>query len=212
MISCQELPIPDLNPDTPEGGNVLIYNIGEVIPYTSSIIFSPFPTSCDLGNADVSIDLFGDGSIDLRIFTGVPSSPIPAIYDGEGTYWLIQYAGEIGLAGDYGNYAGLPLLTKFLGQNQLAGSSFYGIWSNPNTPQIINRCTMGATTIFTTRPLFPVGLSYIPVRRNIGGQYYYGWIEVFASDYSDNDTDDFLLISRFGISDTPGLRIGMGQE
>ena len=205
FYACEEISIPDLNPGTAEGGDILIYDIDETILYSSQ---NGSPTF-HIDNTNLEIDLFDDGSVDLILKT----------IDGSGDRYLyLQLTSEVGRDPNLTqNFLDLfDDVPVFLPVDALTGSTFDGSWGSPNTNFemliSVNTNVFGGPLAYNTGSRFPTGLSYIPTRTQSGNDWYYGWIEIFASDYGDGDTDDFLLISRFGISQTPGLRVRMGWE
>ncbi|MCP4121605.1 MAG: hypothetical protein GY751_07610 [Bacteroidetes bacterium] len=202
-------PIPDLNPDTPGGGDMLIFSIDDLITW-QNYRDPNAPTDPQLNNINRTYDFNGDGNIDLSLI----SKTIP------GTFFFNpdQYSVEIRFIGqilrtNYVNDFYNEDTPVYLPAEGLIGGSVEGRWTPEGNPiEFIREYILELTPPYYTNVTCPAGLSYIPTRTNIGGEWFYGWIEILASDYGDLDWDEFVYISRFGISQTPGLRIRMGQE
>ena len=217
IYSCNEesdLPIPDLNPETEEGGEITIYDIGEVVPFSSVQHYSD--PQFDVFDAD--IDIGGEGNVDLRLDGYYNPGPFVWPF----TYLIMRFNAEIIHAPDaqpdFPDNTTPDTYPVFLPVDALTGSSVNGIWSPPNvdlhllTEQNNTSAGEDPDQAWEISFKFPTGVSYIPTRSKVGNDYFYGWIEIFSSDYTDGDTDDFLLISRFGISNTAGLRVRMGSQ
>ena len=201
-------PLPDLNPDTPEGGEILIYDINDRIDYIDED-FQEYPQQFDA--IDRSYDLNGDSVIDLSFRSGAMD-----FFLGSPTTYNVQmrFVGEV-LRTNYifeiSTFQDSPV---FLPVSGLVSGTAEGRWTvaGAATAFMMEGRMEGVGGPWLQFPSFPVGLSYIPTRTNLNGQYYYGWIEIFASDFQDDVPEEFILISRYGLSQTPGLRIRMGQD
>lgn len=217
LSSCNDemdLPIPDLHPATSEGGEVTIYDIGELVSFSTLQAYS----EPQFAVYDNDIDIGGEGNIDLQLDGHY--NPGVVIY--AFTYLIMRFNAQVIHAPDsqfdiFDNSTP-DTYPVFLPVNALTGTTVNGIWSPPNAQLHLIQETKSVDVgelndvAWEIEFKFPVGQSYIPTRSRVGNDFYYGWIECFASDYTDGDTNDFLLISRFGISQTPGLRVRMGQE
>ena len=215
LNSCVEdppVPIPDLNPGTEEGGDILIYEINGAIEFSSESI-SGFEDP-RFRNLYREYDFFDNGSIDLVLrgdnvagtFLGPPNC-----------FLRLYYTGEV-LRNSYNQFNndlfGFPSDLVLLPVDALTGGSMpNGNWAPPLTD--LNLLAEGKREGIASWGINATeleGINYIATRTDIGGEYFYGWIEVFLSDLHDDDDNEVLLISRFGISQTPGLRVRMGDN
>ena len=133
--SCNEevdIPIPDLNPGTEEGGDITIYDIGEVVEFYS---FSGY-TEPQFRVYNTEFDIGGEGDIDLRLI-GRYSPALPGSWYPYGGLDLRFNAQLIHMPDD--NYDGddnrpgysFPV---FLPVDALTGSTINGIWSPAFAP------------------------------------------------------------------------------
>lgn len=214
-ISCLEkddIPLPDLDPTTMEGGEIVTYDIGFPIPIVTvggDAVVGQFA-----GYDPVEIDLGNDGGWDFRFTSQAFPNILPGTYSA--SVLRIQFTGEI-LKGP--SFTVPPLLNednhvRFLPANALLGGVIEGLWAP--ALQFVEVVRTGysegvAGYAFLSEHV-PSGISYLPTRTKVGSDYYYGWLEVVATDFTDTDDDDGILVTRFGISTTPGLRVRMGQE
>lgn len=208
ITSCLDLntdnPLPDLDPDTPEGGTITIFEINDVITFLSErgpdLVLEQFE------NIYREYDLANDGVIDFTL-TGTNESGLvnfeSALYLRFNGQALSNQGSEFGQAYAY---------TQFVPEGVLVAGSAIGVWANAGKALEFVRDVDAISTPFYIASTFPKGISYMPTRTQVGSDYFYGWLEVIASDLDDTDINEFVVISRFGISQTPGLRIRMGQE
>ena len=209
-VSCTDdidNPLPDLNPGTPEGGEITIYPIDDFIYFDDS----EYGSVPQLDEVSRTYDINENGAIDLSLISRrVNSSFLSHEFNVE-----LRFIGQI-LRTNYSPdipFLNLEDTPVYLPVDGLVGGTAEGRWTSETTPLLfIKDFPVEVVTLWTLSFSFPVGLSYIPTRTNIGGEWYYGWIEILASDYEDDDPADFVYISRFGISQTPGLRVRMGKE
>jgi hypothetical protein len=214
-LSCEvggNFPIPDLDPNSSEGGEMLIFDIGELISYNSQTtaamhLPSDYDVTYDVGNAGIDFRFRENG------FPG-PTNPNFLTSQFRASYemgqMLTEKHGSSLTPGEESiNVTGMPI---YLPADALLGSTVEGTWTVPGTGNYIwqESGTSSGPWQFNYRS-FPPGISYIPTRTDLGGQWFYGWIEVIASDYTDGDPNDFILFSRFGISTTAGVRVRMGK-
>lgn len=216
MNSCidkEDIPLPDLDPSTSGGGEIVTYDVGFLIPIVTtgeSELVEQFS-----GYGPFEIDLGNDGGPwDFRLSSTRENSLIPGQY--LSSTLRIQFTGEILMRPT----AYIPVIqpaeyyAQFLPANALIGGTIEGLWASPR--QAVEMISTGFGEWIGGNPIllvqYPSGLSYLPTRTKVGADYYYGWLEFLATDVEDDDHDDWLLITRFGISSTPGLRIRMGQE
>lgn len=195
LTSCT-VELPDLDPNTPGGGGMLIYEISDVIEFDGS---DGYPESFPATFITREYDIWDDGTVDIRIEYD-PANEILMFFPGgmEAVHESIEF---IPAAGYY-----TPV---YLPAGALSGGTFSGLWTGI-TLLLMNE--YGSAPNYYMSPSFPVGLSYLPIRVPFDGQWHYGWLEFFSTDYNDADPGDGVLLSRFAISDTPGLRVRMGQE
>lgn len=200
----QDLPLPDLDPSTPVGGNIVIFEISDVIEYSSA--YDP-----DIGNEQFAglskvYDLGNDGVIDFTL-TGVRGNDLLSFE----SFVKLRFNGEA-LSSQGSIFGESYANTRFLPADALVSGTANGVWATVNKPLTMAEDDLTISSTYNVNLEFPVGISYMPTRTKVGADYYYGWLEVIASDYEDGNPSDFFIISRFGVSQTPGLRIRMGQE
>lgn len=207
------VPIPDLNPDTPEGSDILIDDIGDLITYSSISISGSEPPRFQ--NFFREYDIFNDGTFDLSL-TGDDVSG-GGLFSNPNCYVRMRFTTSEVLVSTgipvFNDIFNMPKQVVWLPQDALIGGSMpQGAWASANEAVWL----MAESRIDGFGPWHllppPAGLQYIATRTFSGGQYYYGWIEVVTSDHEDPDPNEFVLMSRFGLSTTPGLRVRMGQE
>ena len=211
-IQDPPVPIPDLNPGTEEGGEMLIYEMNDVISFTSELIGGTDDPR--FKNFYREYDFFDNGSIDLTLtgdnisggFFGPPNLFVRLRFNGEA---LRNSYNQV--SNDIFNF---PSELVWLPVDALTGGSMpNGNWAPTNTDfSLISESRVEGVASWQVGSYAPEGLSYIAVRILIGGDYHYGWIELVTTDVSDDDLNDFILISRFANSETPGLRVRMGAE
>ncbi len=204
-----DVPLPDLDPETPEGGEILIFEIFDLIEFSSA---TPLYEH-DLADFETrEYDFQGNGNIDLRAVASVDYVPI--FNTPQGSYVSLKFAGNLLL--DYQPFPMMPdarPYAMFFPVDGLLGNHSTGGWADAG--QAVDLFWIKQTTLLGVPWLYtayPAGVSYLPTKSRISGEDYYGWIEIAASDIGDDDPNEQLFISRFGISQTPGLRIRMGQE
>ncbi len=207
-----DIDLPDLNPLTQEGAEISIVEINASFSYdgttTNSVQFDD--------NFSWEFDVDGDQIMDMGLvsyYRGPTVGGLPGeaygVRLGMNNVEIMRKSDLFPLS-EPGELIGIAV---FLPANALAGSTVNGVWANPG---ILQRVILDENTILTNKwnvkPDAPFGLSYIPIRTNAGGEYYYGWIEIFSTNYNDNVSQDVFVINRLGISNTPGLRLRMGEE
>ena len=201
-ISGCTIDLPDLNPNTEEGAEISIFDIADPIAFNGADSY----TELEFPGYYREYDIWDDGSIDLKVEHD-PAAEIVFNFPG-GNIEVAHEAWEtLPVAGYY-----TPL---YLPVDGLTGGTINGEWSSGVRDHLLmteSNFGSGYDPPYQIVPKFRVGLSYVPIRVKSGGQFYYGWLEFFSSDYNDSDPDDFVLVSRFGVAQTPGLRIRMGQE
>ncbi|MCP4124836.1 MAG: hypothetical protein GY751_24100 [Bacteroidetes bacterium] len=204
-----DVQLPDTNPGTPgEGGEILIFDIFDLIEYSSDRPLGAHDLN-DISTREY--DFQDDGIVDLRVVSSVSND----LFSGASSSLSLQFAGHLLLEHDpLPFFPGSRNYAMFLPVDGLLGGSFStGGWAD--AWQDVDILAHESTTllgVLLQYAYYPTGISYLPTKTRINGEDYYGWLEVASTDHGDADTDEQLLISRFGISQTPGLRIRMGQE
>ncbi len=206
-----DVQLPDTNPGTPGGGEILIFDISDLIEYSSERPLGAYDLN-DISTREY--DFQDDGIVDLRVV----SSGSNDLFSGASSYLSLHFAGQLLLEHNQVSFfPGSRDKALFLPVDGLLGGSIStGGWVN--AWQAVDILAIQPDNMFFPPgdPLmyvyYPEGISYLPTKTRINGEDYYGWLEVASTDHRDADTDEQLLISRFGISQTPGLRIRMGQE
>jgi hypothetical protein len=214
-VSCIQdppVPIPDLNPGTPEGGDILIYDINDAIVFNSTPINGN--ESPRFRNFVRNYDLFDDGTIDLTLRG---DNIAGGLFTNPNSFLRLRFSGEI-LRNSY-NQVGNDLFDfpddiVWLPVQALTGGSMpSGNWAPQNNDfNILSEGKTEGIGPWEVNTAASAGIHYIATRTKSGGNYYYGWIEIAVSDVDDADPEELLFISRFGISTTPGLRVRMGEE
>ena len=205
-------PVPDLDPATEEGADIIIYDINQVF----NAIGTDEPTDWPFDMMEaVRIDWDNNGSVDLLFFT----EQFQNLLENEPTRFLnFRFNGQLlreQIAGSItGGYNNTP---TYLFENDLVGTEIFGNYAPGYTKF---RLMYGEEDSFQPETgafhnlniIPPIGISYVAFRKFIGGELYYGWMEIETTDEKDDDPDDHLMITRVGISATPGLRIRMGTN
>ena len=196
------IPLPDLDPNTGEGGEMLIFEIADVIAVNTEGTTEP-----QFEGFHKEYDINDNGTTDLEVKN--------VVFAGVSLRFNGQIALDIGpwsLFGDlfdfYDTYT--PI---FLPANGLLGETLTTAeWEERpmHSMQMFIEAGTG-TGPYIIRQFVPVGISYIPIRIPAGQDFYYGWIELIVSDFEDTDFDDVFIVSRVGLSTTPGVRVRMGQ-
>lgn len=212
LPGCQpvDVVLPDLNPGTAEGGDILIFNIFDLIEYTSDVDNNIGV----LGGINREYDFQGDGSIDLRVVGSFES------FFGSVTRSILSLKFVGSILKEYEAIPAIPFIPTpgyaiFMPVDGLTGielttGGWASSWERVDINVVGNSEWIGGDSFMAA--YYPAGISYVPTKTRIGGEDYYGWLEVISSDHDDADPNEQLIISRFGISQTPGLRIRMGQS
>lgn len=164
----------------------------------------------------IEVDLGNDGGTPDFVISGREEIG----FSGVGPLWTqlrIQFTGELltyprqCLQGECSAW----LHAHFLSPNSLPEQTQDQVWANPATYVDLVVAKAG---IFprgappTLEVNFPTGVSYLPTRTQVGSDLFYGWLEVLSTNMADGDHNDAFIITRFGIADTPGIMIQMGEE
>ncbi len=211
FTSCDDLlvPLPDLNPNTSEGSEIEIIEINSIYSFNSETGYNN-PQFLDFLD---EFDLDGNNITDLKLESvrgtngGIPFQ--------ESTVDLNLYLAGWQILSEPLFRFGSTRSPLFLPPSIMVGASnVVGVWRSGNAGSLMFiEYHFEIPSDWSSGIPFPTGYSYIPIRKHASGnEWYYGWIEIIASDYTDNDTQDEFVISKLGYSTTPGQRIGMGQE
>jgi hypothetical protein len=199
FYSCELLP--DLNPNTSEGANILILDVNDVLiyPYTNSsgTKFVVGYKSYQISNTPFSNGnsiKFGETCIYISICLGPLSSSCDAyssIIDATGGV-LSRLNSEVGP---------IPYIL-----NNLQSSTALGAIFAPTT-KIAKTCYTGRNS---SEFFIPNGIKYVMFKHIINGATHYGWVE-FETNLNFNNITGQCIIKRIALAQQPGYVLRAGQ-
>ena len=208
ITSCSDdtlIPLPDLNPSSPEGGEIVIIDISATYEFNGGeSYYNP-----SFLNVTDEYDLNENGSVDLIL-----ESTFRTILGIDDLITLDIFMPEWQILAEPAFFPFETHTPLFLPPAVMEGASHVSaVWKSGNHGlKMFFEQTNFSSSLWYGFPSFPVDYSYVPIRKFITGEWYYGWLEIISTDYMDNNPEDGFIISKLGYSSTPGLRIGMGQE
>jgi hypothetical protein len=199
FYSCELLP--DLNPNTSEGADILILHPNDVLisarPSGSNAIFFINDYSYQISNMPGDNYNFIDiGENCLYFICACPYVE----YNIRATGGVL---GKLGLDGaSFGSV--VPYMLNNLASTTPLGAAFY---EGSASPRIASSCNTGrdASEFF-----IPNGIKYVMFKHLINGSPHYGWIE-FETNLNFNNITGQCIIKRIALAQQPGLCFESGQ-
>jgi hypothetical protein len=198
FYSCELLP--DLNPNTSEGADILILYPNDVLISArtsgSNAYFYIGDYSYQLSNMPDDDNTINIGQFCFLVFCDCPN----VNYNIRATGGVL---GKLSLDGaSFGSV--VPYMLNNLASTTALGAAFYEGFVSPSIASVCNT-GRDASEFF-----IPNGIKYVMFKHLINGSPHYGWIE-FETNLNFNNITGQCIIKRIALAQQPGYVLRAGQ-